>query len=385
MIAPDVRSRMKRIRDTVEAGGRLNMDDGIFMYSPEVSLHELGELANFVRERINGNVGYYNINTHLNPTNVCVYRCRFCAFRSDLRDPKGYVMNDEQILARGQEAVENGCTEMHIVGGLHHQRGYDWYRHIIEILHNTYPQIHLKGWTAVEINWFEFLTKNSLKDILQDLRDAGLGSMPGGGAEIFHPEVRDQICEHKANSHKWLEIHQAAHEVGLKTNCTMLYGHVEQAYHRIDHLLKLRDLQDKTGGFQTFIPLAFHPENTKLSHLKKPSALMDLRTMAISRLMLDNVPHIKAYWIMLGIGTAQTALSYGADDIDGTVRHELIYHDAGATTPEMLSVDQIKQLIVEAGREPVERDTIYRKVHRDPNDFRNWTVGEDVPVLLGAT
>ncbi|MCU0720778.1 MAG: aminofutalosine synthase MqnE [Pirellula sp.] len=384
MIAPDIRSRMKRIRDTVEAGGRLNMDDGIFMYSPEVSLHELGELANFVRERINGNVGYYNINTHLNPTNVCVYRCRFCAFRSDLRDPKGYVMNDEQILARGQEAVENGCTEMHIVGGLHHQRGYDWYRHIIEILHNAYPQIHLKGWTAVEINWFEFLTKNSLKEILQDLRDAGLGSMPGGGAEIFHPEVRDQICEHKANSHKWLEIHQAAHEVGLKTNCTMLYGHVEQAYHRIDHLLKLRDLQDKTGGFQTFIPLAFHPENTKLSHLKKPSALMDLRTMAISRLMLDNVPHIKAYWIMLGIGTAQTALSYGADDIDGTVRHELIYHDAGATTPEMLSVDQIKQLIVEAGREPVERDTIYRKVHRDPNDFKSWSVGEDVPVLLSV-
>jgi len=384
MIAPDIRSRMKRIRDIVEGGGRLDMEDGIFMYSPEVSLHELGELANMVRERINGNVGYYNINTHLNPTNVCVYRCRFCAFRSDLRDPKGYVMSDEQILARGQEAVDNGCTEMHIVGGLHHQRGYDWYRHIIEILHNTYPQLHLKGWTAVEINWFEFLTKNSLKDILQDLRDAGLGSMPGGGAEIFHPEVRDQICEHKANSHKWLEIHQAAHEVGLKTNCTMLYGHVEQAYHRIDHLLKLRDLQDKTAGFQTFIPLAFHPENTKLSHLKKPSALMDLRTMAISRLMLDNVPHIKAYWIMLGIGTAQTALSYGADDIDGTVRHELIYHDAGATTPEMLSVEQIKQLIVEAGREPVERDTVYRKVHRDPSDFKSWSVGEDVPVLLGA-
>lgn len=384
MIAPDVRSRMKRIRDIIEGGGRLDMEDGIFMYAPEVSLHELGELANLVRERINGNVGYYNINTHLNPTNVCVYRCRFCAFRSDLRDPKGYVMSDEQILARGQEAVDNGCTEMHIVGGLHHQRGYDWYRHIIEILHNAYPQLHLKGWTAVEINWFEFLTKNSVKDILQDLRDAGLGSMPGGGAEIFHPEVRDQICEHKANSHKWLEIHQAAHEVGLKTNCTMLYGHVEQAYHRIDHLLKLRDLQDKTGGFQTFIPLAFHPENTKLSHLKKPSALMDLRTMAISRLMLDNVPHIKAYWIMLGIGTAQTALSYGADDIDGTVRHELIYHDAGATTPEILSVEQIKHLIVEAGREPVERDTVYRKVHRDPSDFKNWSVGEDVPVLLGA-
>lgn len=384
MVAPKIQDRLRVVRDKVEQGGRLDMEDGLFLSSPDTPLHAVGELANYVRERINGNVGYYNINTHLNPTNVCVYRCRFCAFRSDLRDPKGYVMSDEQILARGQEAVDNGCTEMHIVGGLHHQLGYDWYRGILEKLHNAYPQIHLKGWTAVEINWFEFLTKKSSKAILEDLRDAGLGSMPGGGAEIFHPEVRDQICKHKANTHKWLEIHQSAHEIGLKTNCTMLYGHVEQAYHRIDHLLKLRDLQDKTGGFQTFIPLAFHPENTKLSHLKKPSALMDLRTMAVSRLMLDNVPHIKAYWIMLGIGTAQTALAYGADDIDGTVRHELIYHDAGATTPEILTVDQIKQLILEAGREPVERDTVYRRVHRNPEDLKDWSVGEDVPVLLSV-
>jgi aminodeoxyfutalosine synthase len=384
MVAPKIQDRLRVVRDKVEQGGRLDMEDGLFLSSPDTPLHAVGELANYVRERINGNVGYYNINTHLNPTNVCVYRCRFCAFRSDLRDPKGYVMSDEQILARGQEAVENGCTEMHIVGGLHHQLGYEWYRGILEKLHNAFPQIHLKGWTAVEINWFEFLTKKSSKAILEDLRDAGLGSMPGGGAEIFHPEVRDQICEHKANTHKWLEIHQSAHEIGLKTNCTMLYGHVEQAYHRIDHLLKLRDLQDKTGGFQTFIPLAFHPENTKLSHLKKPSALMDLRTMAVSRLMLDNVPHIKAYWIMLGIGTAQTALAYGADDIDGTVRHELIYHDAGATTPEILTVDQIKQLILEAGREPVERDTVYRRVHRNPEDLKDWSVGEDVPVLLSV-
>jgi aminodeoxyfutalosine synthase len=381
-MTPATRDRFNAIRQKVEQGGRLNLDEGIFLYSPEVCLHEVGELANMVRERINGNVGYYNINTHLNPTNVCIYRCRFCAFRSDLRDPKGYVMSDEQILARGKEAVENGCTEMHIVGGLHHKLGYDWYRGLIETLHNAYPKLHLKGWTAVEIDWFEFLTKKPLKEILMDLRSVGLGSMPGGGAEIFHPEVRDQICEHKANSHKWIEIHQAAHEIGLKTNCTMLYGHVEQPYHRIDHLLRLRDLQDRTGGFQTFIPLAFHPENTKLSNIKKPSALMDLRTMAISRLMLDNIPHIKAYWIMLGIGTAQTALAYGADDIDGTVRHELIYHDAGATTPEMLSVDQIRQLIVEAGREPVERDTIYRHVHRDPEDFKNWSVGDEVAVSM---
>lgn len=384
-MTPATQDRFNAIRKKVEQGGRLNLDEGIFLYSPEVCLHEIGELANMVRESINGNVGYYNINTHLNPTNVCIYRCRFCAFRSDLRDPKGYVMSDEQVLARGKEAVENGCTEMHIVGGLHHKLGYDWYRGLIETLHNAYPKLHLKGWTAVEIDWFEFLTKKPLKEILNDLRSVGLGSMPGGGAEIFHPEVRDQICEHKANSHKWIEIHQAAHEVGLKTNCTMLYGHVEQPYHRIDHLLRLRDLQDKTGGFQTFIPLAFHPENTKLSELKKPSALMDLRTMAISRLMLDNIPHIKAYWIMLGIGTAQTALAYGADDIDGTVRHELIYHDAGATTPEMLTVDQIRQLIVEAGRDPVERDTIYRHVHRDPEDFKNWSVGEEVAVSMSVS
>jgi len=340
-------------------------------------------LANLVRERMNGNVGYYNINTHLNPTNVCVYRCRFCAFRSDLRDPKGYAMDDAQILARGREATENGCTEMHIVGGLHHQRPYEWYRGIISTLHEHYPQIHLKAWTAVEINWFEFKTGKSVRWVLEDMREAGLGSLPGGGAEIFHQEVRDQLCEHKANTHAWLQIHRAAHEVGLRSNCTMLYGHIEQAYHRIDHLIRLRDLQDQTGGFQVFIPLAFHPENTKLDQIKKPSALMDLRTMAISRLMLDNVRHIKAYWIMLGIGTAQTALAYGADDIDGTVRHELIYHDAGATTPECLSVDAIRQLIVEAGREPVERDTLYRHVIRDEHDFSRWTVGESVdePVL----
>jgi aminodeoxyfutalosine synthase len=333
-----------------------------------------------VRERINGNVGYYNINTHLNPTNICVYRCTFCAFRSDLRDPKGYTMSDEQILARGQEAIDNGCTEMHIVGGLHHQKPYEWYVHIVRILHAAYPDLHLKAWTGVEINWFEYQTKKPVREILQDLLDAGLGSMPGGGAEIFHPEVRDQICEHKADPTKWLDIHRTAHELGLKTNCTMLYGHIEKAYHRIDHLIRLRELQDETGGFQTFIPLAFHPENTGLAHIKKPSAIMDLRTMAISRLMLDNIPHMKAYWIMLGIGTAQTALSYGADDLDGTVRHELIYHDAGATTPEMLSVDDIRHLIEEAGREPIERDTVYRRVERDPSDPSRWSVGEALPV-----
>jgi aminodeoxyfutalosine synthase len=364
-----------RIRDKVESGERLSLDDGLFLYSPDVRLNDLGELANLVRERKNGNFVYYNINTHLNPTNVCVYRCVFCAFRSDLRDPKGYVMSDEQVLARGQEAVDAGCTEMHIVGGLHHQKKFDWYLNLIRILHEAYPRLHLKAWTAVEINWFTHLTGSSVRQVLSELVDAGLGSLPGGGAEIFHPEVRDKICEHKADARNWIEIHRTAHELGLRSNATMLYGHIENAYHRVDHLLRLRELQDETAGFQTFIPLAFHPDNTGLAHIKKPSALMDLRTMAVSRLMLDNFDHLKAYWIMLGIGTAQTALAYGADDLDGTVRHELIYHDAGAKTPEILSVDEIRRLIVEAGREPVERDTLYRRVERQGS---HWHEGAKI-------
>ena len=368
--------KLSDIRAKVEAGERLTLDDGLFLYQPEVPLGELGEMANLVRERKNGNHAYYNINTHLNPTNVCVYRCSFCAFRSDLRDPKGYTMSDEQILARGQEAVDNGCTEMHIVGGLHHQKPYPWYVHLIRLLHDAHPQLHLKAWTAVEINWFEFLAKKGVDAILEDMVDAGLGSMPGGGAEIFHPEVRDQLCEHKADATKWLDIHRQAHQLGLRTNATMLYGHVESAYHRVDHLVRLRELQDETSGFQTFVPLAFHPENTELDHIKKPSGLVDLRTMAVCRLMLDNIQHIKAYWIMLGVGTAQTALAFGADDMDGTVRHELIYHDAGATTPEVMSVDDIRRLIVEAGREPIERDTLYRRVIRDQTNHGIWSVDQ---------
>ncbi len=372
--------RLSAIQEKVFAGQRLSIEDGILMYDPSIPVNDLGQLANWVRERLNGNVGFYNINTHLNPTNVCVYRCNFCAFRADLRSPKGYLMSDEEIIRRGQEAVDNGCTEMHIVGGLHHQKQFDWYLNIIHLLHTAYPRLHLKAWTAVEINWFEFLTKASVRDVLQQLVDAGLGSLPGGGAEIFHPEVRDQICEHKADAENWIKIHRTAHELGLRSNCTMLYGHIERAEHRIDHMNRLRELQDETGGFQTFIPLAFHPENTGLSHIIKPTAVMDLRTIAISRLMLDNIPHIKAYWIMLGIGTAQSALAYGADDLDGTVRHELIYHDAGATTPEFLSIERIEQLIREAGREPVERDTLYRQVHRDPSDFNQWQIGQSLAV-----
>jgi aminodeoxyfutalosine synthase len=366
------------IREKVEAGERLSFDEGVYLYD-RASLFDLGELANLVRERKNGNFTYYNVNTHLNPTNVCVYRCTFCAFRADLKSDKGYVMSDEQIVERAAEAERRGCTEVHIVGGLHHQLPYEWYLNVVRIIHQAYPNLHLKAYTAVEWDWFARLTGRPTRDLLAEFKEAGLGSLPGGGAEIFHPEVRDQICEHKADAAEWIRIHREAHELGLRTNATMLYGHIEESRHRVDHLIRLRELQDETGGFQTFIPLAFHPDNTRLDHIPKASGLMDLKTMAVSRLMLDNFPHVKAYWVMLGIKTAQVALSFGADDLDGTVVHEKIYHDAGSDTPQELTVTEIRRLIEEAGRVPVERDTLYREVVRDKD---HWKTGRPLQLAM---
>jgi aminodeoxyfutalosine synthase len=365
-------STINAIRTKVEADVRLSFEDGLFL-EDHADLFTLGELANLVRERKNGNVAYYNVNTHINPTNVCVYRCNFCAFRADLKSPKGYVMSDEQIVERAAQAHQRGATELHIVGGLHHQLPYDWYLHVVRIIHQAQPRLHLKAYTGVEWDWFSRLTSRPTRDLLAEFKEAGLGSLPGGGAEIFHAEIRDQICEHKADADAWLRIHREAHELGLRSNATMLYGHIENSHHRIDHLCRLRELQDQTGGFQTFIPLAFHPDNTVLGDLKKlikASILRDLRTMAVSRLMLDNFAHIKAYWIMLGIKTAQVALSYGADDIDGTVVHEKIYHDAGSDSPEEITVAELRHLIEEAGRVPVERDTLYHEVVREDGDWR---------------
>ena len=366
------------IRDKVEAGQRLSFDDGLYL-EQHADLFALGELANVVRERKNGRFAYYNVNTHLNPTNVCVYRCTFCAFRADLKSPRGYLMSDEQILERAAEADRRGATELHVVGGLHHQMPFEWYLHVIRLLHQAFPRLHLKAYTAVEWDWFARLTGRPTRSLLAEFKEAGLGSLPGGGAEIFHPDVRDKICEHKADAAEWLRIHQEAHELGLRSNATMLYGHIEKPEHRIDHLIRLRELQDRTGGFQTFIPLAFHPDNTNLDHLPKASGLMDLKVMAISRLMLDNFAHIKAYWVMLGIKTAQLALSFGADDIDGTVVHEKIYHDAGSDSPQELSVAELRRFIEEAGRVPVERDTLYREVIRAQGT--DWKSGRSLKLV----
>ena len=354
-----------RIGENVARGERLTPAEAEFLFQPDVDLHALGQLADSVRKRKHGDVAYYNINAHLNPTNVCTFRCRLCAYSCDPGDSKAYVMSDDEILARGEEAARNGATELHIVGGVHPEKKFDWYRDILARLHEAYPRLHLKAYSAVEIAWFSELTGRPVRAVLEELIAAGLGSLPGGGAEIFHGDVRDQIASRKADAETWLDVHRTAHRLGLRSNATMLYGHVENAAHRIDHLIRLRDLQDETGGFQAFIPLAFHPEGTRLAHLEKPTGLDDLRTVAVSRLVLDNFDHVKAYWISLGIGTAQAALAYGADDLDGTVRHEKIHHDAGSTAPEILSVDDLRALIVEAGCRPVERDTLYQTVRRE--------------------
>lgn len=371
-------SQLRAIREKVEAGDRLSFEDGLTLES-SADLFTLGELANLVRERINGKFAYFNVNTHINPTNVCVYTCDFCAFRAGLNDPRGYVMDEAQIRERAGEARDRGATELHIVGGLHHKLPFSYYVDVVRWVKETAPEIHVKAYTAVEIEWFAKISRLPIETILKDLIDAGLGSLPGGGAEIFHPEIREEICGAKASTETWLEVHRTAHRLGLHSNATMLYGHLDQAKHRIDHLVRLRELQDETGGFQTFIPLAFHPDNSKMSEIPKPSGVMDLRTMAISRLMLDNFPHIKAYWVMLGIKTAQVALAFGADDLDGTVVHEKIYHDAGAETPQELSVTEIERLIREAGCIPVERDTLYHRIERGDS---GWSAREQIKVQL---
>ena len=374
-------SSLPAIREKVRAGVRLTAEDGLTLEASN-DLFAIGELANFVREKKNGNRTYYNVNQHLNPTNVCVYRCRFCSFRADLKSDRGYVMSDEQILHRAREATAMGATELHIVGGLHHKLPYEWYRGIIQSIHQAYPSLHLKAWTAVEWDWFERLTKRPTRELLADMKSVGLGSLPGGGAEIFHEEVRSQICDYKADGEQWIRVHREWHELGGRSNATMLYGHLEKPEHRIDHLMRLRDLQDQTGGFQTFIPLAFHPDNNSLGQsIPKPTGLMDLKMMAIGRLMLDNFPHIKAYWQMLGIKTAQIAQSFGADDIDGTVVHETIYHAAGSDSPQELTVSELRRLIQEAGREPIERDTLYNEVVRGQPIEKAWRTGRELELV----
>lgn len=357
-----IESTLDVIRRKVEEGARLDADEGAFLFREDVDLHVVGQLADVVRRRKNGRLAYYNINAHINPTNVCIYRCKLCAYSRDAGDVDAFVMSDDAILAQADEAARAGCTELHLVGGLHPAKKFDWYLGIVRRLHAAFPRLALKAWTAVEIARFAEISGLAIGRVLELLIEAGLASLPGGGAEIFDSAVRADICPRKADAATWLEVHRTAHHLGLRSTATMLYGHVETAAQRVDHLLRLRELQEETGGFLAFVPLSFHPEGTGLAHLERTSSFDDLRTVAVARLMLDNFDHLKAYWISLGLGTAQVALAYGADDLDGTVRQERIHHEAGAKTPERLSVDELRRLIEETGHEAIERDTFYRRM-----------------------
>ncbi|MGQ3683943.1 MAG: aminofutalosine synthase MqnE [Candidatus Loosdrechtia sp.] len=344
-----------------EQGERLSFEDGVRLFQSNDVLH-LGHIANIVRERKNGNRAYYVINRHINYSNICESRCRFCAFSRDKEDAGSYVLGREEILEKAATAVEGGTTELHIVGGLHPDLPLDFYINIIHEIHENCPGIHIKAFTAVEIDHLSRKANLPVSQTLKILKEAGLSSLPGGGAEIFSPRVREQLCPEKLSGEGWLQVMREAHKQGLRSNATMLYGHVESPEDRVNHLMKLRELQDETGGFMAFIPLAFHPKNTDLSNRSGTTAMLDLKTISISRLMLDNFGHIKAYWIMLGIKLSQVSLGFGVDDLDGTIQEEKITHAAGAETPEALSVDEIVRLIKETGRDPVERDTFYNPV-----------------------
>lgn len=352
------------IRDKVRAGEALSLEDGVALFE-HPNLLEVGALANEVRERLHGDRTYFNRNLHINATNVCEASCMFCSFaRLEEGNPGAYTMTHEQAFARLRARVEaeDPITEIHIVNGLHPGLAFDYYTELLAGLKRIQPSIHLKAFTAVEIFYFHKKYGMPVAEVLARLRAAGLDSLPGGGAEIFAPRVRKKICDDKCTADEWLDVHRTAHRMGLRSNCTMLYGHIETAEERVDHMLRLRALQDETGGFQTFIPLAFHPDGNALMKLPAPTGVEDLRTYAVARLVLNNIPHVKAYWIMLGVKTAQTALWFGADDLDGTVQEERIYHMAGAETPQALSPAEIVRVIANAGRTPVERDTLYNVV-----------------------
>ena len=356
-------TRLESIARKVLAGERLSGDEALTLYSTGDIL-AVGWLANHVRERLHGDRTYFNVNRHINPTNVCVAACRLCAFGRKKDTPGAYTMALEEAYETAASGYSEAVTEFHIVGGLHPDLPFQYFLDLVSGLKQRFPQVHLKAFTMVEVSYLAKRAKLSIRETLVKLKEAGVDSLPGGGAEIFSDRIRHIICDHKIDGNEWLDTARTAHQIGLKSNATMLYGHVENDEDRVDHLLKLRAVQDETNGFQTFIPLAFHPENTALAHLPKTTGMLDIRQIAVSRLILDNFPHIKAYWQMLTPKIAQIALRFGADDLDGTVIEEKIYHDAGATTPQGMRRQDLVHLIEEAGREAIERDTLYRPVLR---------------------
>jgi aminodeoxyfutalosine synthase len=351
---------LEPIREKVRAGGRLDFADGVALYETH-DLLALGHLANEAREQRHGDAAYFVWNTHLNHTNVCAATCDFCAFAAKKGEERAYSMGLEEIFSR-VAGLPGPVREVHIVGGLNPDLPWSYFGEMMRGIKRVRPHIHIKAFTAVEIFFFHRLYRMSVEKVLAELKEAGLDSMPGGGAEIFASGTRDKIIRGKADAEQWLAVMREAHRQGIPTNATMLYGHIESVGDRVDHLLRLRDLQDETGGFMTYIPLAFQPWEAPAMNRPETTGFEDLKAIAVGRLMLDNFPHIKSYWIMIGPRLAQVGLSFGADDIDGTVTEEKIAHDAGAPTAQSLSVYELCRLIREAGRRPLERDTVFQVV-----------------------
>lgn len=349
------------IAEKVKGGERLSDGEALALFA-HPDLLAIGELAAFVNERKNGDRVFFNVNRHINHTNICVNRCKFCAFSREASEPGAYAYDLREVEKRAREALDQGATEIHIVGGLHPDLPFEFYLEMLRTVKAVSPSLHVKAFTAVEIDYLARISGLSIPETLVQLKEAGLGSLPGGGAEILAAEVRQQLCPEKISGERWLEIMEEVHRAGLRSNATMLYGHVESYGDRVDHMRRLRALQDKTGGFQVFIPLAFQPENTPLKLSRRPGyggGADDLKTLAIARIYLDNFANIKAYWVMLGEKIAQVSLSFGVNDLDGTVVEEKIGHDAGASSPQAMSREDIVALIQKAGKTPVERDTLY--------------------------
>ncbi len=357
----EIADELVPIRAKVLRGERLSMDDGRTLFTTR-DLTGVGALANYLTETRNGNRATFTYNRHLNYTNKCQYRCMFCAFRRDGDEPDTVVMSPEFVREKLLAEFTDTMKEVHVVGGINPDLPYEHYLELLRTIRDTRPNLHIKGFTMIELNHLAEIAGKSLDDVLVDLKDAGLQSCPGGGAEILSPRVHRKLYNGKLPPEEWIAAVRRVHAAGLKSNATMLFGHIETTDERLDHMVTIREVQDDTQGFMQFIPLVFHPDNTPLERLGKTTGLDALRTIAISRLMIDNMPHIKAYWIMVGIKIAQLALHFGADDIDGTVVEEHITHDAGAKTPQGLTTEHMTDLIHETGRTPMLRDTLYEDV-----------------------
>jgi len=360
LLAPELRP----ICEKVLAGERISDEDGMTLYASR-DINGIGTIANVVRERLNGNVATFIHNRYINYSNVCLLSCQFCAFGAKKREDHAFELAIPEILTTVRDALKLGITEIHMVGGLHPTLKPEWYIELLSSLRALDDKLIIKAFTAVEARHLAHrVFKMPLRDTLSLLRDNGLGAITGGGAEIFDPEIREQICKGKETGDQWAEVHRTWHELGEKSTCTMLYGHIEKAHHRIDHLRRLRNLQDETGGFTGFIPFAFEPDGARpvLKGIPHATAFDELRNLAVSRIYLDNIPHITAYWISLGLPLAQLSLSYGVDDLHGTIIEEKIFHMAGAKTPQQQTVDTLEKAIIEAGREPMQRNSYYERI-----------------------